>query len=61
MSKIWEIDFTSFSGSSALDNVGTQDLTVVSGTIKKVQPLSQFNFRPGIEFNSISNLLASRI
>jgi len=58
MSKIWEIDFTSFSGSSALDNIGNQDLTVTSGSVKTVKPLSQFNFRSGVEFNVNSSMEA---
>lgn len=51
MAKIWECDFTTFSGVSgvALENVGTQHL--VSGTnINKVNPMATMSFRPGVSF-----------
>jgi len=51
MSKIWEITFTSFSGSSAVayDNVGTQHL-VNPNNITIVNPVQGFTFRPGVAF-----------
>jgi len=54
MAKIWEVDFTVFSGASdvAVDNVGTQDLITPTGTVgmTKVSPLPGFLFRPGLSF-----------
>lgn len=52
MSKIWEVDFTSFSGTSELayDNVGTQHLLTYYN-IEKVDPLPEFSYRPGITFS----------
>lgn len=49
MNKIWEVDFTSFSGSSdvAYDNVGSQHLTSSTGIVK-VTPLPGFSYRGGI-------------
>jgi hypothetical protein len=54
MVKIWEIDFTSFSGSSNIlyDQVGNGDLTVYNGTINKQEPLSGFNHRRGVYFSN---------
>ena len=53
MAKIWEVDFTVFSGGSsdvALDNIGDQDLAFGITNIVKVDPLPDFNFRPGVTF-----------
>jgi hypothetical protein len=53
MVKIWEIDFTNFSGTGndePQDNVGTGHLNLVTGTPAKVSPLPQFNNRPGVRF-----------
>lgn len=52
MSKIWETDFLSFSGSSSVlyDKVGTQHLTSITGTIYKTS-LPEFIVRSGISFS----------
>ena len=49
MSLIWEVDYTSFSGSSniAYDNVGSQHLTTYTN-LTKVSPAAGFTYRPGI-------------
>lgn len=48
--KIWEIDFTSFSGSSDVlyDQIGAQHLTIFSGTQSIQDPLTGFNNRKGV-------------
>jgi len=63
MPKIWEVDFTSFSGATdvAYDNVGSQHLTVSSGIVK-VAPLTNYAFRPGVAFtnNTVKQAYAVR-
>lgn len=56
MSKIWEVDFTSFSGSTAVayDNVDSQPMATVTG-ISKVSPLPGFINRGGITLTKISS------
>lgn len=53
MVKIWEVDFTNFSGVSDVlyDNVGTEHLTVYTGIVKS-DPLPGFTYRPGIAMNN---------
>lgn len=53
MGKIWEVDFTRFSGSSAVayDNIGSQDLTVPSNIVRVSGTVPGFNYRPGIYFS----------
>ena len=53
MSKIWEVDFTSFSGSSNVlyDMVGSNHLTVFNGTMNKQDPLIGFDNRRGVYFS----------
>jgi hypothetical protein len=53
MSKIWEVDFTNFSGVSdvAYDNIGTEHLTVYTGIVRS-NPLPEFTYRPGIAMNN---------
>lgn len=55
MSKIWEVNFTNFSGVSdvAYDEIGTQHLTTSSGVVK-VSPLPNLSFRPGVAFTNDS-------
>lgn len=50
MTKIWEVDFTSYSGASvvALDNVGTQHLVTSTGIVKA--SLQEFALRSGVSF-----------
>lgn len=53
MVKIWEIDFTVFSGvgnNEPQDNVGTQHLTSVVGTPVKIPTIGGLTNRPGIRF-----------
>lgn len=49
MAKIWQVDFTTYSGSSDVlyDLVGTQHLAYVSGTLNKQSPVIGFNVRQG--------------
>ena len=54
MVKIWEIDFTTFSGGGndePQDNVGTQHLSSVIGTPTKLTTVGGLTNRPGIRFN----------
>lgn len=46
MTKIWEVDFTSISGTDVLDNVGSQKLSSSNMTV--VNPLPGFTYRPGL-------------
>ena len=57
MAKIWEVDFTSFSGSSNVlyDLVGSGHLTSYSGTMNKQEPLIGFANRRGIYISLNSN------
>lgn len=58
MVKIWQTDFTSFSGVTDVlyDLVGTQHLTVTSGTINKQDPLLDFNYRKGVYFSANADI-----
>ncbi|RKZ82104.1 MAG: hypothetical protein DRQ39_11135 [Gammaproteobacteria bacterium] len=54
MAKIWEVDFTSFSGGGSdepQDSVGSQHLSTVVGTPTKLTTLGGMSFRPGIRFD----------
>jgi len=53
MVKIWEVDFTSFSGATntALDNIGDQHLTSHTG-IQKISTVAGFSFRPGLTWGA---------
>lgn len=53
MAKIWEVNFTNFSGVSnvAFDEVGNQDILTSSGIVK-VPTLPNLNFRPGVAFTA---------
>lgn len=53
MVKIWEVDFTVFSGSYPQDNVGTQHLSTISGTPHRVL-LPEFTVRSGVEFYTVT-------
>lgn len=55
MVKIWELDFTTFSGASnqyPLDNVGDQNISQVVGTPLKVTPVGGLTNRPGVRFQA---------
>jgi hypothetical protein len=53
MVKIWEVDFTSFSGISAVayDNIGSQDLVSPTSIVRTSGTLPEFGFRKGIFFS----------
>lgn len=55
MVKIWEVNFTNFSGVSnvAFDEVGSQHLVTSSGIVKE-SPMPGFTYRPGILFSNNS-------
>lgn len=52
MAKIWEVNYTVFSGVSnvAFDAVGTQHLTSETGIIKTATPLPDLSIRKGVSF-----------
>lgn len=53
MVKIWEVDFTVFSGGGSnepQDNVGTEHLSTVIGTPVQLSTVGGFTNRPGIRF-----------
>lgn len=58
MTKIWQTDFTTFSGVTNVlyDLVGTQHLSITSGTLNKVDPLIGFSNRKGMYFSNNGNI-----
>jgi hypothetical protein len=51
MAKIWEVDFTSFSGVYPVDNIDNVPAVAVYGTVQQADPLPEFNLRPGIKLD----------
>jgi len=52
MVKIWEVDFTSFSGTYPVDNIDNIPAVDVLGTVQSVTTLPDFSYRPGISLNA---------
>ena len=56
MVKIWEVDFTSFSGTQPQDNIGTQHLSSVVGAPPTLSTIGGLSNRPGVRF-PLNNVL----